>query len=73
MGSGTPAFVNNNEGNDDNSQSNSKSQHQYVPRYKVISNGKLIELEVKLIKYKDQPETALILITNITNVKKYEK
>lgn len=45
----------------------------FVPRYKIISNGKLIELEVKIIKYKNQPETALILITNITNVKKLEK
>eukprot|EP00347_Sterkiella_histriomuscorum_P022073 403331778 len=71
-GSGTPAFVNqNNEGQQ--KDSGVEQKHHFVPRYKVLSNGKLIELEVKLIKYKDQPETALILITNITNVKKYEK
>ncbi len=42
-------------------------------RFKVVPNNKSIEIEVKLINYKNQPESALILITDTTKVKKYEK
>jgi hypothetical protein len=42
-------------------------------KYKIVSNKKIVEMEVRLIKYNDLPETALILVTNISSVKKYEK
>lgn len=39
----------------------------------MVSSKKTIEMEVKLISYKNQPESALILITDITKVKEFEK
>jgi K+-sensing histidine kinase KdpD len=53
--------------------SNGANSNPNIKKFKVMKNKRSIEIEVKLISYKNQPESALILITDTTKIREYEK